>query len=181
MWKMPRRLFQAANARDVDDFNETVYEFSSESGRVSDHNCRDTIFGAGTDADRITFMDRGATGIRHVRASGYNAAGVLPIEAGAGWVTILTAELTCQPAYIRAQGNLSTHGGTPPILGYLAIRIDGVLINESIKEILYDPAPVHAFGYVGQGHHTVDLVAQISYDTGMSAANSLLTVVAAEK
>lgn len=178
MQKLPRRLFRAGDAVDVDDFNETLYEYGSESGRLTDHNCDEDILGT-NDATRITHTARGAHGVTHSRVSTFHTTGVLPIIAGTGWTVVESTTVTTQAATLRVNGR-ATVNGTPSRM-YGGVRINGVLVYESRMFTPGGATWASAIAEVPQGTHTVELVVQQFYHASISAKHTTLSVFGFEK
>lgn len=189
MWKFPRRLFKADDAPDVDDFNETVYEFGAESGRLTDHNCDDAL--VDTDADRLAHFARDACGVSHEMQHEHETAGVVVVTTGGGWLPVATKTITMRSGWLRITGVLSVYGvgaaGTG-LVGSIALRVDGVLIGESLSPMFgvpgvfeAEPSSTFALIRVPEGTHTVELVIREPNQTGISLENATITLVGLEK
>lgn len=179
MWKLPRRLFDGEDAVDVDDFNETLYEFGSESGRLTDHNTDGSLVGP-LDADRVARMSRSAFGITTVKASGTYPS--TPIQVGLGWVVVETAEITMREGWLRVFGSVEVDG-TPPAAPLMrtGLRFNGYFIEESTQPLFGTTLPVDALLPVPEGTHTVDLVVRTLVNTGFTLEKGLLQLTGLEK
>lgn len=174
MWKIPKRRFKGANAIDMDDFNETLYEYGEEAGNLGEHNFGSNPFGT-SNANRIANMNADVGLSSGVATSSTSTA----LLQAAGWVVVTSVERATLAGIMTSAGRYMVDHFTVSPQHRGGIRIDGILDYDSITRLEAGMAVYNIYSstFVGAGTHKIELVVQSDGDGTSGVDNATLSTM----